>query len=268
MIGVFDSGLGGLTVVKEIFQQLPDYQVLYLGDTARTPYGNRSQELIYKFTEQAVDYLFKQGCQLIVVACNTASAEALRKIQQEWLPKNYPDRRVLGVIRPVAEQAAKETRSGRIGVVGTRGTVNSNAYSRELKALNKDLEVYQQSCPLLVPIVEEDLMNRPETAKILRNYLRPLKLKKIDILILGCTHYPMLLKQFRQIAGSRINILDSAGIVVEKLKDYLGRHPEIESKLIKGHVHKFLITDLTDNFSNQACKWLDKDIDVEKINLE
>src|SRR3989344_3842504 len=174
MIGIFDSGIGGLTITKEVLRQLPKYQLLYLGDTARTPYGNRSQELIYKFTKQAVDYLFKQGCQLIIIACNTASAEALRKIQQEWLPSHYPDRKVLGVIRPVAEEAAKVSRFGRVGVVGTRGTVVSGAYERELKALRPDITVYQQACPLLVPLVEEGWQDRPETMKIISNYLRPL----------------------------------------------------------------------------------------------
>lgn len=161
MLGIFDSGIGGLTVTKEVLKALPEYLLLYLGDTARTPYGNRSQDLIYKFTEQAVDYLFKQGCQLVIIACNTASAEALRKIQQEWLPKNYPDRRVLGVIRPVVEEAVKITK-GRIGVVGTKGTIASGAYEQELKAQKPDIQVFQQACPLLVPLVEEGHINRPK----------------------------------------------------------------------------------------------------------
>lgn len=268
MIGIFDSGIGGLTVVKEVLRQLPEYQILYLGDTARTPYGNRSQELIYKFTEQAVDFLFKQGCQLIIIACNTASAEALRKIQQEWLPKNYPDRRVLGVIRPVVEEAAKVSRFGRIGVISTRATINSGAYERELLSQDQKVQVFQQAGPLLVPLVEEGFINRPETNKIIRYYLRPLKLKKIDTLILGCTHYPILHKQIQSIAGKSIKVLDSAKIVAEKLKDYLARHPEIETKLEKNNDHKFLVTDLTESFKYNAEKWLGQKIELEKINLE
>src|SRR3989344_1202211 len=267
MIGIFDSGIGGLTVVKEILSQSPQYQLLYLGDTARLPYGNRSPELFYQFTEQAVDYLFKQGCQLIIIACNTASAEALRRIQQEWLPKNYPDRKVLGVIRPVVEEAVKVARFGRIGVVGTRGTVESGAYSRELKALKPDVEVFQQACPLLVPLVEEGWQKRPETTKILRYYLRPLKLKKIDTLILGCTHYPILFKQFQSVAGKSIKVLDSAKIVGEKLKDYLVRHPEIELKLVKGDRHRFLVTDLNETFIDNAKKWLGQEVSFEKVFL-
>ncbi len=275
MIGIFDSGLGGLTISKEVLRLLPasrqgapGYQILYLGDTARMPYGNRSPELIYKFTEQAVDFLFKQGCQLIIIACNTASAEALRKIQQGWLPNHYSDRRVLGVIRPVVEEAVKVTRFGRIGVVGTRGTINSNAYERELKAQNSKVEVFQQTCPLLVPLVEEGWQNRPETTRILRYYLRPLKLKKIDTLILGCTHYPILFKQFQKVCGKSIKVLDSAKIMAEKLKDYLNRHPEIENKLERGDSHRFLVTDLTEIFQTNAERWLGQKIKLEEINLK
>jgi len=267
MIGVFDSGLGGLTVTKEIMRVLPDYRLLYLGDTARLPYGNRSQELIYKFTEQAVDYLFKQGCKLVILACNTASAEALRKIQQDWLPQHYPERRVLGVIRPVAEEAVKVSRFGRIGVVGTNATVSSNAYVRELQALKPQVKVFQQACPLLVPLVEEGWLKRPETIKILRNYLRPLKQQKIDTLILGCTHYPVLLKQFQQIAGKQVKVFNPAVVAAEKLKDYLARHPEIEKKLVKGKGHRFLVTDLTENLQRNVESWLGQKIKLEKIEL-
>lgn len=267
MVGIFDSGIGGLTVVKEVLRQLPEYQLLYLGDTARTPYGNRSQELIYQFTEQAVDYLFKQGCQLIIIACNTASAEALRKIQREWLPQHYPNRRVLGVIRPIVEEAVKVSRLGRIGVIGTRATTNSGAYERELYALKSDIKVFSQACPLLVPLVEEGMQNRPETAKIIRNYLRPLKNNEIDTLILGCTHYPILYKQIQSIAGKSIKVLDSAKIVAEKLKDYLAQHPEIESKLRRGQDHSFQVTDLTDGFLENAENWLGRKIKLEKIDL-
>ena len=268
MIGIFDSGIGGLTVTKEVLKQLPEHQILYLGDTARMPYGNRSQELIYKFTEQAVDYLFKQNCQLVVLACNTASAEALRKIQQEWLPKNYPDRKVLGVIRPLAEEAVKFSRFGRIGVVGTRGTISSGVYEKEIKTLNPKAKVLQQACPLLVPLIEEGWHKRPEIIRIMRYYLRPLKYSLIDTLVLGCTHYSIMLKEFQDICKKRITVLDSSKIVAEKLKDYLARHPETESKLTKGKEHRFLVTDLTDVFEKSAQDWLGQKIKLEKINLE
>lgn len=281
MIGIFDSGIGGLTVTREVLKQLPEYQLLYLGDTARMPYGNRSQELIHQFTEQAVDYLFKQGCELVILACNTASAEALRKIQQEWLPafvptavgtsagkpKHYSSKRVLGVIRPVVEEAVKISRFGRIGVVGTTATISSNAYVRELQALKPEVKVFQQDCPLLVPLVEEGWQKRPETMKILRYYLRPLKKQRIDTLILGCTHYPILLKQFQNGAGKSIKVFDPAQVVAEKLKDYLARHPEIEQKLVKGKAHRFLVTDITEVFAKNAEAWLGQKIKLEKVTL-
>ncbi len=268
MIGIFDSGIGGLTVVKEVQKLLPKYQLLYLGDTARMPYGNRSQDLIYEFTREAVDYLFKQGCELIIIACNTASAEALKKIQQEWLPKNYPDKKVLGVIRPVAEEAVKISRFGRIGVCATRGTVNSGVYEKELKAQNPNVKVFQQSCPLLVPLIEEGWQKRQETIRIMRYYLRPLKYRLIDTLILGCTHYPIMLKEFQDVCKKRIQVIDSPKIISEKLKDYLLRHPEVESKLIKGDNHRYLVTDLTDIFKKNAQSWLDRKIKLEKVELE
>src|SRR3989338_4317927 len=176
MIGVFDSGFGGLTIFKHIARALPAYDFVYLGDNARAPYGNRSQETIYAFTVEAVDWLFKQGCTLVILACNTASSEALRKLQQEWLPKHYPDRRVLGVIRPLAEEASKISRFGRIGVVGTKATIESGAYKRELKAQGSPrlrsgqakLKDFQNACPLLVPLIEEGWLDKTETRMILK----------------------------------------------------------------------------------------------------
>ncbi len=268
MIGIFDSGIGGLTVLKEVFTALPEYQLLYLGDTARTPYGNRSPEVIYEFTKGGVDYLFQQGCELVIIACNTMSAEALRKIQQDYLPAKYPDKKVLGVIRPVAEAAVLVSKSGRIGVVGTRGTVKSGAYERELKTLRPDAKVFQQACPLLVPLVEEGMVDRPETMKILRNYVRPLKQQYIDTLILGCTHYPFLQQQFASAGGKGIKVLDSAKIVAEKLQDYLKRHPEIETKLVKGKQHRFAVTDVTDMLQKNAEPWLGRKINFEKVELK
>lgn len=287
-IGIFDSGLGGLIVLKEIIKKLPQYDYIYLGDNARTPYGNRSQEVIYKFTEQAVDFLFKQDCQLLIIACNTASAEALRKIQQEWLPKNYPDRSVLGVIRPVVEQVVQIGKK-KIGVIGTKGTIASQAYIKEIEKLNSNLEVLQQACPLLVPLIEEGWQKNDVTKKVLRTYLRALKNAKVDTLILGCTHYPILIKEIQGIMGRRTKVLNPGEIVAESLADYLQRHPEIESKLDKNanvtpSLSKgdavgvmlrepqhdniiFQVTDLSPHYEKLGEKWFGKGIKFEKVEL-
>lgn len=178
-IGVFDSGFGGLSIMKEIVKKLPEHDFVYLGDTVRTPYGNRSQEVIYKFTEQAVDFLFKAGCQLIILACNTASSEALRKIQQEYLPKYHPNKKVLGVVIPVAQIAAKITKNNRIGIIGTESTIVSKAFVKELKKLNPKIKVFQKACPLLVPVVEAGEEKLLATDLILKEYLKPLIKKSL-----------------------------------------------------------------------------------------
>lgn len=252
---------------KEIKKALPDYSYIYLGDNLRTPYGGRSQQAIYRFTQQAVDFLFKEGCQLVIIACNTASAEALRKLQQEWLPKQYPDRRILGVIRPVAEEAARVSRFGKVGVIGTRATIESGAYERELKTKNLKLKIFQNACPLLVPLVEEGWLKKPETRMIIKKCLRPLKEKQIDTLILGCTHYPLLMKEFVRLAGKRVKVLDAPKIVAEKLVDYLNRHPEIESKLSKEGKVKYLTTDSPEKFETLGSQFMKKEIKGERIEL-
>ncbi len=266
MIGIFDSGFGGLTIFKHIVRVLPAYDYLYLGDNARAPYGNRSQETIYQFTIEAVDWLCKQGCTLVILACNTASAEALRKLQQEWLPKHYPDRRVLGVIRPVVEEAVKMTK-GKVGVVGTRATIASHAYERELKKLGPDVIVIPQACPLLVPLIEEGWAAKPETKRILRYYLRPLQ-QKVDTLILGCTHYPILLDEFVRKMGKRCRVIDPGSIVAEKLKDYLARHPEIESRLSKKSVVTFVTTDDPARFNQLGGQFFGQPIRGKKVQLQ
>lgn len=267
MIGIFDSGLGGLTIYKEITKKLPEYQYIYLGDTARTPYGNRSEEVIYKFTEEAVDFLFKKGCELVIIACNTASAEALRKIQQEYLPAKYPDKKVLGVIRPLVEEAAVKTKFGRIGVIGTRATVNSGSYERELNKLKDGLKISSVACPLLVPLIEEGWLKRKETQMILRYYLRPLKHQKIDTLILGCTHYPFLVKAIKGIMGKKCQVLDSGQVVADKLADYLHRHKEVADRLKKGDSARFFVTDKNGKFLPIAEKFLGREIEVEAVKL-
>jgi glutamate racemase len=227
MIGVFDSGVGGLTVLKSLLKHLPDYDYVYLGDNARTPYGNKTKEEIYEYTRQAVDFLFKQGCDLIIIACNTASALALRKIQQEYLPKKYPSKKVLGVIRPMAEAIVTDRASKKVGIIGTRATVKSKSYLREIKKLNDGLEIFCQSAPLLVPLIESGWNDEKEIIAILEKYLHPFKKAKIDLLALGCTHYPFLEKQICQIMGKGCKIYNSGDIVAKSLKDYLKRHPEV-----------------------------------------
>jgi glutamate racemase len=270
MIGIFDSGLGGLITLREIVKTLPEYQYIYLGDSARMPYGNRSQELIYKFTLEAVDFLFKKGCQLIIIACNPASAEALRKIQQEYLPKYYPDRRVLGVIRPIAEKAAAESRV-KVGVIGTKGTINSGVYKKELNKLNSSLEILELATPLLVPMIEEGNIPPDVVKKILRKYLRPLKLAKIDTLILGCTHYPIWQKEIQGIVGRKIKVLNSPRIIAESLADYLVRHPEIGSKLNEKSADspgiELFVTDISPHYEDLKNKWFGDKLKFNKVEL-
>ncbi len=269
MIGIFDSGLGGLIAFKEIKKLLPDYSYIYLGDTARSPYGSRSQRVVYEFTQKAVDFLFQKDCKLIIIACNTASAEALRKIQQEYLPQlKDKNKNVLGVVRPVAEAAIQISQTKRIGVVGTRTTINSNVYEKELKKLNSKVKVFQQACPLLVPLIEEGWHKKPEAKRILKKYLWHLKNKNIDTLILGCTHYPILIKDFQRIMGQQVQVLDSSRIIAEKLKDYLSRHSEINNVLEQKKKREYLVTDLTENFEKMAKEILDKKIGLKKVDID
>ena len=267
MIGIFDSGFGGLTIFKELVKKLPQYNYIYLGDSARAPYGNRSQDLIFKFTQQAVDYLFKQDCQLIILACNTASAKALRRIQQEWLPLNYPKRRVLGVIRPTAEEAIKITKNNKIGVIGTEGTIISEAFIKEIKKLNSNIKVFQQACPLLVPIIEAGEHGWEGVDLILKKYLTPLIKKNIDTLVLGCTHYPIIKEKIKKITG-QIQLISQEEIIGPRLADYLNRHPEIESKIKKSSKRVFLTTDLTDKFQKLGSQFFGQKISPKVINLE
>jgi len=220
MIALFDSGIGGLTVLKPVLKALPEYDYLYLGDSGRSPYGGRSPEVIKRFAEEAVEYLFGRGVTLIIFACNTASAAALRHVQQKYLKgAKEKDRKILGVLIPVAEEVAKTTKTGRVGVVGTKATVESKSYDTEIHKLNPKIKVYSQSCPLLVPFIEEGWHEKPEAKSILRKYLKPLKSCNVDALILGCTHYPMMHKQFQEFMGKKVKVFDTGSIVAEKLKD-------------------------------------------------
>jgi len=267
MIGIFDSGLGGLTILKYILKELPEYDYLYLGDTARTPYGGRSQEIIYQYTKEAVDFLFSQGADLIIVACNTASSQALRKIQQEYLPSKYPGKNVLGVIRPLAEAVISQKNLKKIGVVGTKATINSNVYAMELSKLKNNLEVFQVSAPLLVPLIEEGWSKKKETKMILKKYVRRLKEKKVDALILGCTHYPFLLKQFQTVMPKKCFVPNPGVVVAQSLKNYLIKHPEYAASSGKS-LRKYFTTDDVLMFKKLGEKFLGGDMgEVKKITL-
>ena len=266
MIGVFDSGFGGLVVLREFLQVLPEYDYLYLGDNARIPYGTRSDRVVIRFTEQAVDYLFRQGCRLIVLACHTASARALRRIQQVWLPARYPGLRVLGVLIPTVEEAVARTRLKRIGVIATEGTVTSQSFELELKKLDPEVEVVQQACPLLVPIIESGEQEWEGTTLILRRYLAPFQ-GRVDTLILGCTHYSILKDQIRAILGDGHDLICSGQVTAAKLVDYLLRHPEMETQLSRGGTRRYLTTDLTPRFAQLASLFMGHPLSSEVVEL-
>ncbi|HPE75708.1 MAG TPA: glutamate racemase [Draconibacterium sp.] len=270
-IGVFDSGYGGLTVLKELVKTLPGYDFLYLGDNARTPYGTRSFEVVYEYTLQSVKYLFSQNCPLVIIACNTASAKALRNIQQLDLPKIAPDRRVLGVIRPSVEKVAEITLNGHVGVLGTSGTVASESYPIELQKWSggKVVSTVQEACPMWVPIVENNEIGTEGAEyfikKNVENILR--KDRDLDTLILGCTHYPLLIDSIQKYVPKKINILQQGKITAEKLKEYLIRHPEIESKLSKNGTLQFLSTESAENFNGKAALFMGHKVEATHVHL-
>jgi glutamate racemase len=267
MIGVFDSGLGGLSILKHFLKRLPEHDYIYLGDSARVPYGSKSGKVVFSYTCQAVDFLFAKGCKLVILACNTASARALRKIQQEYLPGKYPGRNILGVIRPLVEAVASDEKIKKVGVIGTKTTIESKAYEEELEKLNPEIKVFGQATPLLVPLVEEGWTGKRETKMILKKYLRPLKEKKVEALILGCTHYLFLIKEIKGIMGKNCKIYNPGEIVAESLKDYLERHREYEDGSGRGGI-KFYTTDSMDKFRDSGEKFLGRKIDdVEKVEL-
>ncbi len=259
-IGVFDSGLGGLAVARAIMARLPEYEYVYLGDTKRVPYGGRSQEAIHEFTSEALDFLFAADCHLVVLACNTASAEALRKTQQEYLPDRYPDRRVLGVVIPCVE-AAVATGAHRIGVLGTRSTVESGAYPREIIRRCPEAEVVQVAAPMLVPLIENDAVRHLDP--FLQEYLDALGY--VEALVLGCTHYSLIASQVRRRFAGPVLVSDE--VVPEKLADYLLRHPEHESKLGRTGSRRYCLTDLTSGYAEMAARLMGDEIDLERVQL-
>lgn len=261
-LGIFDSGLGGLIVTQAIHKAMPDLDTIYLGDTLRVPYGSRSQEAIFNFTKRAVTFLFNQGCVLVILACNSASAAALRPLQQEFLPRNHPDRNVLGVIVPTIESAV-ETNVSRLGLIGTHAIIKSRVYEDELEKLAPQMTIYTQPTPLLVPLVESDgLKWAPD---VLKDYLKPLLDSKIQGLLLGCTHYPFLKKEISDIVGEECPLLSQDEIIPEKLKLYLQRHPEYDHKISKSGERVFCVTDLTDHYRFGASLIYGHDIPLEKV---
>jgi glutamate racemase len=271
-IGVFDSGYGGLTVLKELRRRLPQYDYLYLGDNARTPYGTRSFRVVYEYTLQAVRFLFGQGCHLVVIACNTASAKALRNIQQLDLPQMAPGRRVLGVIRPCVEKVAEVTINGKVGVLGTPGTVASLSYPIELEKWSdgKVVSTVQEACPLWVPLVENFELDSPGTNYFVEKNINALldKDPEIDTIVLGCTHYPLLMPVIRKYVPAHIRLINQGEVVAEKLVDYLRRHPEIETKISsKGRII-YLTTENSDLFESKAGLFLDETIRAETVVLK
>ncbi|MCW3103254.1 MAG: glutamate racemase [Bacteroidetes bacterium] len=261
-IGVFDSGYGGLTVLKEIVKALPGYDYIYLGDNARAPYGTRSFETVYEYTLACVKQLFEMGCPLVILACNTASAKALRNIQQKDLPHLAPEKRVLGVIRPTTEVVGKYSKTGHVGVLGTSGTVSSNSYPIEIKKFYPEITVHQEACPMWVPLVENHEFESDGADFFIKNNLNNLLAKnaEIDTIILGCTHYPLLVDKIKKHLPSHITILSQGEIVAGSLSDYLKRHSEIEQTLSKGKSLEFYTTDSPENFDKSASLFFGKEV--------
>ncbi|MEA3272359.1 MAG: glutamate racemase [Patescibacteria group bacterium] len=274
MIGIFDSGLGGLTVVREVMRQLPEFPIVYFGDTARTPYGAKSRETIIKYALEDADFLVKQGAKILVVACNTVSSVAVESLKEKF---NLPVFEVIGLS---AKKAVEITKNGRIGVIGTRATIGSKVYEREILChsellfchserseeshINKQIQTFSQPCPLLVSLVEENWIDKPETKTIVRKYLSSLKSKQIDTLILGCTHYPFLKDIIQKKIGRQVAIVDSAEEVSKDLKQYL-----VESEIkFESTPNKFFLSDLTLHAQNLAFKWLGRDIKIQKAVLQ
>lgn len=269
MLGFFDSGLGGLTILKEVIKLMPDYSYVYLGDNARTPYGSHSQEVIYKFTSQGVARLFDEGAKLVILACNTSSSVALRRLQNEFLPEHYPDRKILGVIIPTAEEAVKMTSSKEIGILATEATVQSFVYPREITKLYAEIKVHQQSCPLLVPIIEAGELEWEGLNLITKKYVNQLfeRSETIDTLILGCTHYGLISDIIKKYIPDSVQILNQGTIVAEKLKNYLERHSEISGQLGKNSKRDFLSTEDSWRVKDLFQKFYGEKINPRKVSL-
>ena len=268
-IGVFDSGYGGLTVFRSIADLLPQYDYIYLGDNGRAPYGNRSFETVHQYTLECVEWFFKMGCPLVILACNTASAKALRTIQQKDLPGIAPDKRVLGVIRPTAEVIGSYTHTNSVGVLGTKGTINSGSYEIEINKFFPQIRVHQLACPMWVPLVEYGEYKSAGADYFVQKYLYQLLSQSpdIDTILLACTHYPLLMDKIKKYLPANINVVSQGAIVANSLADYLQRHPEMEIALSKRGKMSFYTTDDTADFDNHATDFFGKKIQSEYLQL-
>ena len=270
-IGIFDSGYGGLTVFRSIFEQLPDYDYIYLGDTARAPYGNRSFSAIHQYTWECVQKMFQMGCPLIILACNTASAKALRTIQQQDMKHLDPAKRVLGVIRPTAEVIGNYTQTQEIGVLGTKGTVQSGSYLIEIGHFFPHLKVHQQACPLWVPLIENGEYNEPGADYFVKEYLDQLlaQSENIDTILLACTHYPLLQDKINAYLPNHIKTVSQGEIVAKSLVDYLQRHPEMDEQITKTGTRKFYTTtDDTADFDHHASIFFSAQVKSEYVSMK
>ena len=269
-IGVFDSGYGGLTVLRSLVDRLPQYEYLYLGDNARAPYGNRSFDTIYAYTLQAVNWFFEQGCPLVILACNTASAKALRTIQQQDLPRLAPDNRVLGVIRPTAEVMGHHTDSGHVGILATPGTVQSESYVLEMAKFFPEVKVHQQACPLWVPLIEQGEHAGPGADYFIRKDLDALLAQSADtdLILLACTHYPLLEPKIRQYLPADKKVLTQGTIVAGSLAEYLVRHPDMESRLSRSGTVRFFTTDDPASFDRQGALFFGSAVHSERLSSE
>ena len=269
-IGIFDSGYGGLTILRQIRSLMPQYDYLYLGDNARAPYGTRSFDIVYEFTLQAVKYLFAQGCHLVILGCNTASAKALRSIQQNDLPQMDPDRRVLGVIRPTVEIVGGISQSRHIGIMATSGTIRSATYDLEIAKLHPDIHVTGEACPMWVPLVENDEYDGPGADYFVKKNIDSLLSRDplIDSVILGCTHYPLLIEKIRKYMPSDVHIIEQGYYVANSLQDYLNRHPEMTVRITQGGSARFLTTEQAEAFQCKAAAFIGEPLKAERVHLE
>ncbi len=266
-IGIFDSGFGGLDIFRSIHATLPEYSYLYLADSARAPYGPRGTEEVLTYTQEAVTFLFEQGAGLIILACNTASSDALHVLQQEFIPKHYPGRNILGVLVPGAEEAITLTENGRVGVLATENTVASGSFIRELSKLCKNIHVFQQACPALVPLIEQGQYDTGEMRELVMQYITPLLQQDIDTLILGCTHYGLIADIVRTVTEARVKIVSEAEVIPSKLQEYLKKHPEYEFLLEKDSSLSFYTTDTTDRFETMGSIFFGQPIQAKSVTL-
>jgi glutamate racemase len=272
-IGVFDSGYGGLTVLNEFTRHLPQYDYLYLGDNARAPYGTRSLDMVYRYTLECVEWLLKKNCPLVILACNTASANALTNIQKRDLERLNPKARVLGVIRPTAEIIGSFTQSNHIGVMATKATVFSESYLLEIKKFHPHVQVTQEACPMWVPLAENNEHQAPGADYFIQKHLESLlhsaknAPSNIDTILLACTHYPLLQKKIREFLDPSIKLVSQAEIVAHSLQDYLNRHPEIETRLSKNSHQEFFTTDSPEDFSQKGALFLGRPLEAQKVHF-